>query len=1277
MVKFLKIFSITLMSIILVLYSAFLFVVPNFIDINKYEPQIKQAVQESTGFIINTEDIKLSTGWNLSAGLKAGRVDFLYPNNEKFFQANNFEIKLSLIPLLMKNIIIDSINTDNLILRMKVNKDGSFYIEKFLPKSETQNNEESQVQTELPFGLKISDIMPVICAKKYSISLIDSQTNKTYTVSGNDFKISDFILNDKIKIQTNGQIILEKEKQITYDINLFSKVMPEFAPNNNLTQTETSETFNILYYLKALKTINLLADIKADLKLTGDIDNIKTDGNLDITGFSLKVKNSQLPESYIKTTFSGNKVSINSNLNTSKTENINLNGFLKYGKNPYIDLTTKSDKISLSNMFDIISSLLPVFGMDEFKGITANGDLKANFTVKSDFKKIDSNGYLKINNANVFYNAFNIAVKEINSDIDFSKNQINIKNSSASVNGAPITLAGAINSNAYANLSIKADKLPIKGLFATFGLVNILKDNSINSGIITLDGKLKGNLTKTKPQINVLLENVNIYNKPLKTSLTLNNGKSDITFSDDNKINGNILVTALKIKSNDFGSYSLPSTKLSFDDKDFNIQPSAIYFNNSKIDFKGKISNYADKNNLVNIQLYGLILANDLKSLVPKEFKNDISVSGKLPFILRINGNLNAQTITGQVLSNQSNYFSYGTVKSLYNKTTLLNLVMNLANNNLKITDLSLNALNTNKGLSENFNSNLSGSTRIATISGAINHLQNKYPSINNLKISMPSTLSVSIPTLKSSDIQVNGYLNVNGNTLNPAITGQLILPVITLPTLKTTVKNLNIVLNKNNINVNCPTLVVADSQIALTSTIGSNFNKGIKIKSMDLNAIKLNLDTMLAALSNLPQNSVGQGTDIGVTLSNGRGKIDKFSLGGLNASNITSDFNINDNILKLSNITGYAYNGKIAGDAEYNIIFGNLKINLQGRGLSAEPALHDFTGISNLLSGSLDFDTNNIKLIAGTESQMMQSLKGDVTFIVLNGQMGTLGKLENLLYAQNILGNNLLKNSLGSITKAVSIKKTGDFKYLKGKMSFLSGWANINTFQTSGPAMSMYVTGKYNLLNNTINASVLGRLSNDVVEVLGPIGEFSVNKLLSYIPKIGQISSTLINEMTIKPSGENLTMLPDLTPKQTGETKAFKVILNGGVDKTSSIKSFKWISNPSNQEESQNSKSSETSQTQNENQNSSAAVQSQNNSQTGTTPSSQPISGTSSTNLDNLKQNIKDSIINKTTESLNNKIQSQSTTESSNSQSTTTQTQQKQKSVADFINNLPDLKIE
>jgi len=572
---------------------------------------------------------------------------------------------------------------------------------------------------------------------------------------------------------------------------------------------------------------------------------------------------------------------------------------------------------------------------------------------------------------------------------------------------------------------------------------------------------------------------------------------------------------------------------------------------------------------------------------------------------------------------------------------------MNLANNNLKINDISLNALNTNRGLTENFNSNLSGSTKIASVTGGVSNLQNKYPYINSLKVSMPNSLIISIPSLKGSKLQIVGNLNVHGSTKNPSILGQISIPKATFPSLKTNVKNLNVNVNKSTINASCPYLTVSDSNMGFTTVIDNNFNKGIRIKSMNLDAQKINLDTLLVALSNLPQNSVGQGTDLGVTLSNGKGKIALFSLGGLKASDVTSNFVINDNSLKLNNIVGYSYGGKIAGNASYNMVFGNLKLDMQGRGLSSEPALRDFTGIGNLINGAMDFDANNIRLIAGTEAQMMQSLRGNTTFIISNGQMGTLGKLENLLYAQNILGNNLLKNSLGSITKAVSIKKTGDFKYIKGKISFSGGWANINTFKTSGPAMSLYLTGSYNLLNNNIRATMLGRLSNDVVEVLGPVGEFSFNKLLSYMPKFGSITAGMVNQMTTNPYGENVSMLPDLTPKQSGATKEFKVILNGNIESTKAIKSFKWLSNPTITPTTSGSSSSTTGTT--------------NSSSSSTTQPSQTTNRTYTPPTANeMQSQVQNAIQNKTSETLNKILKPKTTTN--------------QTGVADFIDNLPDL---
>ena len=91
----------------------------------------------------------------------------------------------------------------------------------------------------------------------------------------------------------------------------------------------------------------------------------------------------------------------------------------------------------------------------------------------------------------------------------------------------------------------------------------------------------------------------------------------------------------------------------------------------------------------------------------------------------------------------------------------------------------------------------------------------------------------------------------------------------------------------------------------------------------------------------------------------------------------------------------------------------------------------------------------------------------------------------------------------------------------------------------------------------------ILGRLSDDVVGILGPIGDFSVNKAFSSIPKIGIITNSLLQQITTNPQYENTSMIPDLTPKTELPTKQFKVIIDGKADAQNSVKSFKWLSNP------------------------------------------------------------------------------------------------------------------
>ncbi|MBR2526036.1 AsmA family protein, partial [bacterium] len=1228
----LKITLILIGSFLVILYGAFLFAVPYFVKFDDYTYELNDDNDAEQGLIIKAEKIRISTSWNLSAGAKIGQINGYYKSGKKFAQVDNLDVTVSIPYLFIKQIKIDKISLDKIIARLGVEKDGTFTFEKYLPKNDTEEN--SQTIAQLPYGFVFSENMPNISAGSYSVTLTDNSTDKKYVIKGSNFKISDFYLNKKIRIKALGEIVLDSRKQFDYNLDLTSHVMPDFTKQQ--TTDTNDKKINIIYILKNIYNLNLTASIVANVKLKGSLDDLKTYGTASFQNLSVKVQGAQLPASRVDLAIDGNTIKILSDLYTGKNEKANIDGLFQYGKKQYIDLNVKSKHLELKSIFALINASLSSLGLSDINGLQANGVINADFNIKSDFKTINSDGFLKVSDANIYYNIYKVALKNINSDIDFSRNQINIKKADADFNGAPLSLKGAIDTNAYANLSILADKIPLKAAIVSLGQIALLNENDIKSGVVTLNGEIKGKLDKIKPQVNINLDNINIYNKPNKISAILSNAKIEAQ-TDGIKTNGVGTVNGLKLTLTGLPTFSIPSSKVSFDENNINLDNVNVYLNNSKINVLGKIKNYSNSKMNIDITANGMLGANDIKNSLDKSIRDTVSATGRLPVAVRITGNDKIQNINGQLLANNTNHLSIIDISSLSGKTSLINASMLIENNVLKINDISINALPVNRSLSSDFSANLSGASKILSAKGSISNLTGKVQNINGLNVSIPTQSTISIPGFKNSKVQLKGDLNLSGAITNPAIIGVVNIPNASIPTLQTNAKNIKINATKNLIDLYCGQVDVADSSMNIVATMSSNLSKGINIKSMEFNALNINADTLSAIIANLPQAEIAPGTDAGITITNGKAKIERISSGTIVATNITSDFNLHNNLFKMNNISGIAYGGKIAGNIDYNLLYSSTNINIQGRNLIAQSAMYACTGVKNLIEGTLDFDAINLKTIGLTEEQIMQTLKGNVNFQVLNGQMGTLGKLENLLYAQNILSNNILKASMGAVAGAVKVKKTGDFKYIKGQITLRNGWALLDKVQTSGSAMSMYIVGKYNILTNYANITALGRLSNEVVDVLGPIGKFSVNSIIASIPKIGSITSSMINQITTNPAGENLSLLPALTPAQEN-TKEYKALIDGAIDSTSSVKYFKWLATPK-----------------------ASTTTSSDNSENQTRQTTSPVQQSTQQAVQKAKTNVQNAI---------NKVINMPTS----TQTTTPNVPANNNGVADFINKLPDL---
>lgn len=975
------------LSIFIALYLAFLFVLPNAIDLNKYAPQISKIIEKNTGYEALTEGLKVKTYWNFSVGAFAEKADLLNSKDEKFAQINGLQIRVSLLPLLIKRVKITQIKADKILANIDLGENG---------KPEKGNK------------VSFSSKLPDISVKKYRISLLDGQNN--YTLKGTDFKIYDFILNKKIKAKAKGDLILNGRKQISYDIALASDIFPKSTENNENKKIQLIKIFKDLYNYDAQAKIN------ANLKINKKNSETNINGKINLDEISMIIGKRTIPKSFIYLDFKDNKAKINSTLYTDATSKATVSGIFKSGKNKYIDLHVIS-KADLQNLILISKTLLKIAGKKDLEDINANGLINANFDLKSNFKTVESDGYLKIKDANITNNKYKVALNKVNADVDFSQNYIDIKKANAVLNGEPITIKGSIDKNAIANIQILANNLQLKSLLFASGNTKILSENNI-SGLVNATASIKGRLDKASPQINAQISNINIKNNKSNTKINI----TKAIINTDAKAQGQAQITDLKILSQ--AIISIPKITLDLNNNEINIEKTNLYINQIKTILTGKISN-----------------------------------------------------------------------------------------------------IKTN-------------------------------PQLNSVLINIPNQISVPIEGYQNSKIILSGNLLLSGNLNQPKIQGNFTIPLIKMPTISTSIKNTTLEIDKDLI-LNCPQIQIANSAMKLNALIKNDLSNGIIVKNADFATPVFDLNTLLPVFKNLPKNSRSK-----LTVLDGKNTIGTFKAGAIITNNITSSIVIKDNVLQLDDLKGEAYNGKIAGSTSYDIPHRKLHLYIQGRGLSANPAITAIIRRNDDINGILDFDSN-ISMVGFRKSELLNSLKGDLNFIISNGKMGVLGKFEHLLYAQNVISNNIFKGSLNLVARAVTAKNTGVYKYMKGKLNFSDGWANIAFIKTSGPSMSLYMTGRYNLIYNMANLIILGRISDDVVRILGPIGEFSMNKAVSSIPKVEEITSSLINQISTNPYYENTSQIPDLTPKTDFKTKEFKVVIDGEVQKQSSVKSFKWLATP------------------------------------------------------------------------------------------------------------------
>ena len=1052
--------------------------------LNSQAKNVEELIKQSAGFDAKVEKISLVTSWNFSVGAKVGNLELSIPQEkEPFLQAQNVGIKMSILPILARKIQLDSLFADDVFANVVIKEDGTLLLMDSLPKTE----ESSPESFELPLGLRLSNRLPDVKVGSYLLAMTDRRTSRQYTMQGENFRITNFVLDKSIKISTKGNVKFEDVLISNYDLKIYNKIMPNLQLHDLIfpekldveediatsKQSQIISLMPVLDVFKAIKKNQFGANIFADLKIAGNAKEPKIDGKLSIGDIVVAVDGKKLPSGFFNMKSKGNKTELDSVFFTSfdKSESTKLSGIVKSGKNKFIDVNFKSNA-KFQNIINLADSVAKSFNINDLDTLSATGGIDADLHLKSDLKKNTSSGYLKVLPSSLNYGLYNVKIDNITADVDLNDNNININKSGFSILGQPLSLTGTIASDGRADLNLTADKLSLKGLLMAVGQIALLKENDVRSGFVSLSAKVKGKLAEIKPEILTTIDNVDILNKASQAKITLQNALVKVLY-DGKAASGNVDVNSANVFVSG-SKLSVPKAAINIDEKNININNTYLMVNNSRIDVKGSIRDYLNDKLFMNISANGGLQSADIASFLPVDFRKMISYKGSMPLNVYISGNAKVQKIEVDLSANPNNYISLIDLQSLKGQNTKIHSSMEIIGDTLTFSNTSL----------------ANSKTTIAKLGGDVSKLSSN-PKLN-LNISVPSIESFPIWGMQNSNISANGNVSVVGSIDNPQVRG---------------------------------TVNVTD----------------ISIKDMDFKM------TDLVA-------------DLSGEILNGSATAKQMKFGGIVATDIAGKFSLKDySKFYLTDATAKSFDGNVSGKLSYDIPTFAIATEFKGTGLNSTKAVEGAVGIKNALTGTMGFD-GKLTMKGVTDKEIINSMKGNLNFNVVDGKFVSIGKIENLVAAQNVNSNSILKSAISALSGLATINETDKFKYIKGEMTFANGTANLSKILVSGPLMSYYVNGSYNIIPNSAALTILGRLDAKVVSVLGPLGQLSADKLLSYIPKFGAATASILKQLSSDPASENTALIPELS-SGSKEYKDFKVVFNGNVENPSSVRSFKWLS--------------------------------------------------------------------------------------------------------------------
>lgn len=1165
MKKFLIYFVETLAAILLIIYLGFLFVLPNVVDLNKYIPDIQRIVKEQSGINISIESPKISTNFLLQAGIRTGKITAKLPDDSKILETDGIKLRVSIPNLLFLRIKASCVNINNLKINLDIENGEQFKIVRLIEDILNKKKDEPTTEPQpLPIDpAKIKIIIPNAKITNYDVIVNDIKTGHNLELKGD--KLTAGYFNKKTaKLKTSAEILSDAQKKVTANLNLDS-IIPEPKPKD--IEDDPAEKIEIPFVNPVLtyRTYDLKSNINAKLKIRNGKDNkgYKIKGTLLVDDITMNFSGYQLPNSYIKAKFFGESAFIDTNLTIAKEQSINLFGKVFYGKEPKVDISLFTDKIYFNDIIVLSKAVLNTLHIkNNLASISAQGYWVGRTKIKTDFKKIKSNGCIIARDGIITNGATKLVFDKIRANLIFEDNKLKIIDTQTYINGGILKADGIIDTDSYSDIKVHSEKLPIPGLFSAFAPADLKRSIALTNGVISIDAVVQGKLKEAVARANILMNDLTLRNK----SFNMNDEKlvvgivTDLKTIDGNISNKNLSVTIPQTNS----TIKNPELTIKLTEQDINIMPSSLIINNtSKIDFSGALNNYASTPDL-KLFANGLLDTKGIRKFAGSSAEPFIAAEGNLPIKAQINGDNKKQSIIVQLKSDSANYLTPIEVDAMRGKQSILQAKIDKKKDKLHIRQTGFfSGVNE---FTDNLEENIKNSEKIADITGTIVRLNTDKPFINMIKLDVPNDINAKFTTFRNSGFKLKGDLLLFGRLASPIMRGNFRIFDLRIPELLTTMHEANINLSGKNIVLEVRRLLLNGSDVNITARTDIDPHPVFTISRLDLNSRFIDIDKLLQvpeALNKYMAKSQGSGeqSDIPILLRTGQINIRELKSGNITATNTTGRISLQNNNFFLNSLDTHTFDGIINGDIAVNLLSMLIDIKAQGSDLNVEKALVDLANVKDALTGTMDFNTE-MKIGGKTVEEMMKNLDGAVVFSIDEGQLGPFGKIENMIMAENIRDSQFFQTALGGIINNLATIDTSHFKTMNGIVTFDSGIARINPIVTVGNVMSLHIAGDFNLLQNTADMKVRAKLGSVIANLLGPLSQLNPINLVQATPGLNVVMAKTFFLFCETLTPEEAAALPSLeTQLDDKMATKFQIVLKGDVSKPLKlIKSFKWL---------------------------------------------------------------------------------------------------------------------